>query len=54
VKRKVRVRAPGPQSEARVRKPVKETREKGGRDAGGCTPTTIRATEISGSVQRLR
>jgi hypothetical protein len=54
VKRKVRVRAPGPESDARVREPVKETRKKGERDAGGCTPTTIRATEVKGSVQRLR
>jgi hypothetical protein len=54
VKRKVRLRAPGPDSDARIREPVDETREKGERDANGCTPTTIRATEIKGSVQRLR
>ena len=47
VKRKLRLRAPG-----RIREPVKETREKGERDAGGCIPTTVRATEITGSVQR--
>lgn len=54
VERKVRVRAPGPESSRKIRETVKETREKGERDADGCTPTTIRATEVTGSVQRLR
>jgi hypothetical protein len=54
VKRKVSVAAPGPESDVRIREPEKEKRDKGERDANGCLPTTIRATEITGSVQRLR
>lgn len=54
VKRRISVRAPGPESEVRIDKPGKEKRKEGDEDANGCTPTTIRATDITGSVQRLR
>ena len=54
VKRKLRVRAPGPESEVDLDRPGKEKRKQGEKDANGCTPTTIRATDITGSVQRLR
>jgi hypothetical protein len=54
VKRKVGLRAPGPESRSKIREPSDEKRKKGERDANGCTPTTIRATDITGSVQRFR
>jgi hypothetical protein len=54
LERKLRVRPPGPESRVDLDETVKERREKGETDANGCTPTTIRATEIGGSVQRLR
>jgi hypothetical protein len=54
LERKLRVRAPGPDTERDLDETVKEKREKGEADADGCIPTTIRATEITGSVSRLR
>jgi len=54
VERKVRVRAPGPHGRVEIDEPAKEKRKRGATDADGCTPTTIRATEITGSVQRLQ
>jgi hypothetical protein len=52
--RKLRVRPPGPGSSVELDETVKKRRQKGETDANVCTPTTIRATEIGGSVQRLR
>ena len=53
VKRKVRVRAPGTHGRVEIDEPGKEKRKRGDVDADGCTPTTIRVTDVGGSVQRL-
>jgi hypothetical protein len=54
VQRKIRVRTPGPQTRREIHEGGKEKRKKGEPDADGCIPTTIRVTDITGSVERLR